>query len=150
MKITDVLHADKVTLSMEVFPPKTTTAVEKVNEAVRNIAALQPDFMSVTYGAAGGKNSKYTIQIAKDIKDAYGVNSIAHLTCLSSTRETVENQIRLMKEAGIENILALRGDIPQDADFPMPDQFHYAAELVREIKHLAPDMCIGGEQSIGF
>ena len=144
MKITDVLQSDKITLSMEVFPPKTTTAVEKVNEAVREIAALKPDFMSVTYGAAGGKNSKYTIQIAQDIKDSYGVNSIAHLTCLSSTRETVENQIGLMRDAGIENILALRGDIPKEADFPLPDQFHYAAELVREIKRLAPDMCIGG------
>ena len=129
---------------MEVFPPKTTTAAEKVNEAVRDIAALKPHFMSVTYGAAGGGTSKYTIQIAKDIKDAYGVNSLAHLTCLSSTKETVEKQITLMKEAGIENILALRGDIPKETEFPLPGQFHYAAELVREIKRIAPEMCIGG------
>ena len=127
MKITEVLKSDKVTLSMEVFPPKTTTAAEKVNEAVRDIAALKPHFMSVTYGAAGGGTSKYTIQIAKDIKDAYGVNSLAHLTCLSSTKETVEKQITLMKEAGIENILALRGDIPKETEFPLPGQFHYAA-----------------------
>ena len=100
--------------------------------------------MSVTYGAAGGGTSKYTIQIAKDIKDAYGVNSLAHLTCLSSTKETVEKQITLMKEAGIENILALRGDIPKETEFPLPGQFHYAAELVREIKRIAPEMCIGG------
>ena len=144
MKITEVLKSDKVTLSMEVFPPKTTTAAEKVNEAVRDIAALKPHFMSVTYGAAGGGTSKYTIQIAKDIKDAYGVNSLAHLTCLSSTKETVEKQITLMKEAGIENILALRGDIPKETEFPLPGQFHYAAELVREIKRIAPEMCIGG------
>ena len=85
MKITDILQSGEVTLSMEVFPPKTTTAIEKVNDAVRNIASLKPHFMSVTYGAAGGKNSKCTIQIAKDIKDTYGVNSIAHLTCLFST-----------------------------------------------------------------
>ena len=144
MKITEVLKSDKVTLSMEVFPPKTTTAAEKVNEAVRDIAALKPHFMSVTYGAAGGGTSKYMIQIAKDIKDAYGVNSLAHLTCLSSTKETVEKQITLMKEAGIENILALRGDIPKETEFPLPGQFHYAAELVREIKCIAPEMCIGG------
>ena len=144
MKITEVLKSDKVTLSMEVFPPKTTTAAEKVNEAVRDIAARKPQFMSVTYGAAGGGTSKYTIQIAKDIKDAYGVNSLAHLTCLSSTKETVEKQITLMKEAGIENILALRGDIPKETEFPLPGQFHYAAELVREIKRIAPEMCIGG------
>ena len=147
MKITEVLKSDKVTLSMEVFPPKTTTAAEKVNEAVRDIAALKPHFMSVTYGAAGGGTSKYTIQIAKDIKDAYGVNSLAHLTCLSSTKETVEKQITLMKEAGIENILALRGDIPKETEFPLPGQFHYAAELVREIKRIAPEMCIGASGS---
>lgn len=144
MKITDVLKGDKVTLSMEVFPPKTTTAVTKVNESVREIAALKPHFMSVTYGAAGGGTSKYTIQIAKDIKDAYGVNSLAHLTCLSSTRETVENQVRLMQEAGIENVLALRGDIPAESEFPLPNQFQYAAQLVQEIKRIAPDICIGG------
>lgn len=144
MKISEVLKTDKVTLSMEVFPPKTTTAAEKVNESVKKIASLKPDFMSVTYGAAGGGTSKYTIQIAKDIKDAYGVNSLAHLTCLSSTKETVENQIRSMQAAGIESVLALRGDIPKDTDFPLPGQFHYAAELVREIKAIAPNMCIGG------
>lgn len=144
MKIADVLKSDKVTLSMEVFPPKTTTTAAKVNESVRGIAALKPDFMSVTYGAAGGGTSKYTIQIAKDIKDAYSVNSLAHLTCLSSTRETVENQVLLMKEAGIENVLALRGDIPAESEFPLPNQFQYAAQLVREIKRIAPDMCIGG------
>lgn len=143
MKITEVLKRDRVTLSMEVFPPKTTTAAEKVNEAVKGIAVLKPDFMSVTYGAGGG-TSKYTVQIAKDIKDSYGVSSMAHLTCVSSTKETVENQLLKMKEAGIENVLALRGDIPDESEFPLPNQFHYAAELVQEIKKTAPDMCIGG------
>lgn len=144
MKITDLLNDNKVTLSMEVFPPKTTTGFESVNKAVKEISALKPDFISVTYGAGGGGTSEHTISIAKDIKDAYGVSSMAHLTCLSSTHETVKNQIVKMKEAGIENILALRGDIPDETDFPVPGQFHYAADLVREIKHVAPDMCIGG------
>ena len=143
MKITEVLKEDKVTLSMEVFPPKTTAAAESVNESVKKIAALKPDFMSVTYGAGGG-TSKYTVQIAKDIKDAYGVNSLAHLTCVSSTKETIEEQLVRMKEAGIENILALRGDIPGESEFPLPNQFHYAIELIEEIKKFAPEMCIGG------
>lgn len=143
MKICDLLKEDRVTLSMEVFPPKTTTAVEAVNESVREIAKLKPDFMSVTYGAGGG-TSKYTVQIAKDIKDAHAVSAVAHLTCVSSTRETVENQLLLMKEAGIENVLALRGDIPDESEFPLPNQFHYAAELIEEIKRVAPGMCIGG------
>ena len=122
MKITDIFASDKVTLSLEVFPPKTATAVEKVNKSVKEIAALKPDFMSVTYGAGGG-TSEHTVQIAKDIKDAYGVNSMAHLTCVSSTKDTIKEQIDKMKAAGIENVLALRGDIPKEADFPLPNQF---------------------------
>lgn len=143
MKIADILKEDRVTLSMEVFPPKTTAAAESVHEAVKKISALKPDFMSVTYGAGGG-TSQYTVEIAKDIKDAYGVTSLAHLTCVSSTKETVEEQLGLMKEAGIENILALRGDIPEKSEFPLPNQFHYAIELIEEIKKMAPKMCIGG------
>ncbi len=104
---------------------------------------LKPDFISVTYGAGGG-TSEHTISIAKDIKDAYDVTSMAHLTCVSSTQETVEKQLVKMKEAGIENILALRGDIPDKSEFPLPGQFHYAADLVKEIKRIAPGMCIGG------
>lgn len=143
MKITQLLQEDKVTLSLEVFPPKKDTAVEQVSRSVREIAALQPDFMSVTYGAGGG-TSAYTVQIAKDIKAEYNVPSMAHLTCVSSTKETVKKQLECMQEAGIENVLALRGDIPADTEFPLPDQFHYAVELVRYIKQIAPEMCIGG------
>lgn len=108
MKITELLKDSKVTLSMEVFPPKNTTAFENVIKAVKQISALKPDFISVTYGAGGGA-SEHTINIAKDIKDEYGVSSMAHLTCVSSTRETVEKQLVNMKDAGIENVLALRG-----------------------------------------
>ena len=130
MKITQLLQEDKVTLSLEVFPPKKDTAVEQVSRSVREIAALQPDFMSVTYGAGGG-TSAYTVQIAKDIKAEYNVPSMAHLTCVSSTKETVKKQLECMQEAGIENVLALRGDIPADAEFPLPDQFHYASDSLR-------------------
>ena len=143
MKITQLLQEDKVTLSLEVFPPKKDTAVEQVSRSVREIAALQPDFMSVTYGAGGG-TSAYTVQLAQEIKAEYDVPSMAHLTCVSSTKETVKKQLECMQEAGIENVLALRGDIPADAEFPLPDQFHYAVELVRYIKQIAPEMCIGG------
>ena len=143
MKITELLNDKKVSLSMEVFPPKTTTAFETVNKAVMQIAELKPDFMSVTYGAGGG-TSEHTVKIASDIKDAYGVSSMAHLTCVSSTEETIEHQIGIMKDAGIENVLALRGDIPKDTEFPSSNQFKYAVDLVRKIKKLAPEMCIGG------
>lgn len=143
MKITRLLQEDKVTLSLEVFPPKKDTAMEAVSRSVQEIASLKPDFMSVTYGAGGG-TSAYTVQIAKDIKAAYGVPSMAHLTCVLSTKETVREQLMRMQEAGIENVLALRGDIPTETDFPLPDQFHYAVELVEYIKQVAPEMCIGG------
>lgn len=143
MKISDILKQDKITLSMEVFPPKTSTAFETVNKAVKEIAALKPDFMSVTYGAGGG-TSKHTVKIAADIKKQYGVTSMAHLTCVSSSEDTVRNQIELIRDAGIENILALRGDIPDESEFPMPGQFKHASDLVDQIKSIAPDICIGG------
>ena len=92
MKITEILNTEKLLLSFEVFPPKTETAFESVKEATEEIAKLQPSFMSVTYGAGGG-TSKYTLDIAKNIKDMYGVPTLAHLTCVSSTRETVRQKI---------------------------------------------------------
>lgn len=143
MKISEILKNNKITLSMEVFPPKTSTAFETVNKAVKEIAALKPDFMSVTYGAGGG-TSKHTVKIATDIKKQYGVTSMAHLTCVSSSEDTVRKQIELIRDAGIENILALRGDIPEETEFPMPGQFKYASDLVYQIKNIAPDICIGG------
>lgn len=143
MKISEILKNNKITLSMEVFPPKTNTAFETVNKAVKEIAALKPDFMSVTYGAGGG-TSKHTVKIATDIKKQYGVTSMAHLTCVSSSEDTVKNQIEIIRDAGIENILALRGDIPAETEFPMPGQFKHASDLVHQIKNIAPDICIGG------
>ena len=143
MKISEILKNNKITLSMEVFPPKTSTAFETVNKAVKEIAALKTDFMSVTYGAGGG-TSKHTVKIATDIKKQYGVTSMAHLTCVSSSEDTVKNQIEIIRDAGIENILALRGDIPAETEFPMPGQFKHASDLVHQIKNIAPDICIGG------
>ena len=143
MKISEILKNNKITLSMEVFPPKTSTAFETVNKAVKEIAALKPDFMSVTYGAGGG-TSKHTVKIATDIKKQYGVTSMAHLTCVSSSEDTVKNQIEIIRDAGIEKILALRGDIPAETEFPMPGQFKHASDLVHQIKNIAPDICIGG------
>lgn len=144
MKITDVL-SDKLSLSFEVFPPKTESSFDSVKMATAEIARLRPAFMSVTYGAGGG-TSAYTLDIAKTIDTLYNVPSVAHLTCVSSTRETVQNKIREIKEAGIENIMALRGDIPadmQNADRSTWDYTH-AVELVREIREIDTDICIGG------
>ena len=145
MKLTEILGSGKLSLSFEVFPPKTDTAFDSVREATEEIAALRPSFMSVTYGAGGG-TSKYTLEIAKNIKGRYGTPTIAHLTCVSSTRETVLQRIEDMKAAGIENVMALRGDIPEDmrdADRSAWD-YRYAVELVRELRESGADFCIGG------
>lgn len=143
MKIRDLLNEEKVTLSLEVFPPKTTAAFEQVETAVHKIAELNPDFMSVTYGAGGG-TSAHTVRIASDIYQKYGVTSMAHLSCVSSTREQVQAMLHDIEAHGIENVLALRGDIPQNWAFPLPNQYRYASELVYEIKNTHPNLCIGG------
>ena len=145
MKIIDLLKRDTPSLSFEVFPPKTDTAFANVRTATEEIAKLRPGFMSVTYGAGGG-TSKYTLDIAKRIKELYNVPSLAHLTCVSSTKETVRDRIADMKAANIENVMALRGDIPdelQNADRSHWD-YHHAIELVRELKESGADFCIGG------
>ena len=142
MKIRDLLKQKKVTISMEVFPPKTDTAFQSVSDSVRAISRLHPSFVSCTYGAGGG-TSRYTVEISRMIKEE-GVTSMAHLTCISSTRDTVRSQIGRIRDAGIENILALRGDIPEGMDFPSPRYFEHADQLIREIRDVYPDVCIGG------
>lgn len=145
MKIIDLLNRDSLSLSFEVFPPKTETAFESVKEATEEIAKLKPAFMSVTYGAGGG-TSKYTLDIAKNIKELYDVPTLAHLTCVSSTKETVKEKIEQIKEAGITNVMALRGDIPTelvDADRSGWD-YKYAIDLIHELKSANADFCIGG------
>lgn len=145
MKITQVLNSEKLSLSFEVFPPKTETAFESVKLATEKIAALRPSFMSVTYGAGGG-TSKYTLDIAKNIKELYDVPTLAHLTCVSSTKQTVKEKIAAIKEAGIENVMALRGDIPEVLlnDDRSKWDYNYAIDLIYELKSTNPDFCIGG------
>ena len=140
MKISEILKQDKVTLSFEVFPPKTSSTYESVARATQEIAALRPDFMSVTYGAGGG-TSEHTVHIASDLQSQYGVNVLTHLTCVSSTRAHVSSMLDQFRQHGIQNVLALRGDIPQGGA-PAND-YHYAAELVRDIKAQG-DFCVGG------
>ena len=115
MKIRDLITQDKATLSFEVFPPKKDTDFADVEAAALGIAALKPDYMSVTYGA-GGSTKGHTIQLAREIQEKYDVPTIAHLTCVCASRDGIKNALVEMKNAGIENILALRGDIPKNYD----------------------------------
>ena len=145
MKLTEILKRDTLSLSFEVFPPKTDTAFESVRTAVEEIAALRPSFMSVTYGAGGG-TSQYTLDIAKNIKERYGVPTLAHLTCVSSAKDTVHQKIEAIREAGIENVMALRGDIPEDrmGEDRSGWDYHHAVDLIRELQESGSDFCIGG------
>ena len=141
MKVIDIIKSGKPSLSLEVFPPKTDDKFESVKSVTEEIAALSPSFMSVTYGAGGG-TSDFTVSIANNIQDKYNVPALAHLSCISSTKERVQSQLKQLKEAGIENILALRGDIPEGMSMDHLD-YHYASELISEIKK-SGDFCIGG------
>ena len=145
MKLTEILKRDTLSLSFEVFPPKTDTAFESVRTAVEEIAALRPSFMSVTYGAGGG-TSQYTLDIAKNIKERYGVPTLAHLTCVSSSKDTVHQKIEAIRKAGIENVMALRGDIPEDrmGEDRSGWDYHHAVDLIRELQESGSDFCIGG------
>ncbi|NBH70946.1 methylenetetrahydrofolate reductase [NAD(P)H] [Clostridiaceae bacterium] len=138
MKIRDILAKGEPTLSFEVFPPKTEDKYEPVEQAALEIAGLKPAFMSVTYGAGGG-TSRYTVEIAAMLQ-AQGVTPLAHLTCVSSAREKVTSVLGELKARGIENVLALRGDIP--ADGQVEKDYHYASELIAEIQK-SGDFCIG-------
>lgn len=144
MKLSEIF-SDKLSLSFEVFPPKTDTAFNSVKTATEEIAKLRPSFMSVTYGAGGG-TSKYTLEIAKNIKQRYNVPTLAHLTCVSSTKETVREKITQMQEAGIENVMALRGDLtPEMEELDRSHwDYRYAIDLIRDIKESGADFCIGG------
>ena len=140
MRISQLLARDGVTFSLEVFPPKTSDKYTQTAEAAKEIAALKPDFMSVTYGAGGGTGA-FTAGIASEIQAEFGVPTLAHLTCVSSNRDHVLKMLDTYREKGIENILALRGDLPKDG--AISTDYKYAVELIRDIRAHG-DFCIGG------
>ncbi len=142
MRLTELLKSDKVTISCELFPPKQGAQLANYKKIVADMAALKPAYMSVTYGATGG-TSDYTVELANEVRNVNNIPALAHLTCASSTKEKVAEVIAELKEHQIENILALRGDIPEHADFPLPNQYKHASELIADIKAQG-DFCIGG------
>mgnify|MGYP004591221725 FL=1 len=142
MRLTELLKSDEVTISCELFPPKQGAQLENYKKIVKEMADLKPAYMSVTYGATGG-TSDYTVELANEVCNVNHIPALAHLTCASSTKEKVASVIAELKEHKIENILALRGDIPQNAEFPLPDQYKHASELIADIRAQG-DFCIGG------
>ncbi|MCI9569194.1 MAG: methylenetetrahydrofolate reductase [NAD(P)H] [Lachnospiraceae bacterium] len=139
MKITEILAQEKPVLSFEVFPPKKEDAYETVERAAAGIARLSPSFMSVTYGAGGG-TSRYTVELAHNLWKHYHVTALAHLSCVSSTREQIHAMAQKLKENELFNVLALRGDIP--ADEHVETDYQYASELISDLKEMG-DFCIG-------
>ena len=141
MKIKELLHrTDKqVTFSCEIFPAKKDIQFSGIFETVDAIQALGPDFISVTYGA-GGSTSKKTVEVASYIQNTHAIPALAHLTCCDSTKEDVRQRLEEMKQRGIENILALRGDRPKDY---VPGPYTYAIQLIQDIKAQG-DFCVGG------
>lgn len=143
MKIKKMFETKSTVMSLEIFPPKLTSPVETIYETLDELSDIRPDFISVTYGA-GGKAKDRTVEIASKIKNHYGIESLAHLTCISSSKEDIKNTFAEMKANNIENILALRGDIPEDPDFefPNPLQYCFAGDLISEARAYG-DFCIG-------
>ena len=141
MKITEILKSTVPTISFEVFPPKQEAGLESVKAAAGAIAAMNPSFMSVTYGA-GGSTSKLTVEVASDIRNLHNVPVLPHLTCVASTKEHVREMLRQIHDNNIDNIMALRGDMPKDGI--VCNDYKHASDLIADIRSIDPDICIGG------
>lgn len=136
MKVTEIFEKKKKMgkpiLSFEIFPPKKEEALKNIDATLERLCDLHPDFISVTFGAGGSAVDNKTVEIARKIKDNYGVEPIVHLTCLHYGKEEISTLLDQLKENGIENVLALRGDV--NPNMPMKNDFKYASELTAYIK----------------
>ena len=141
MKIADIVKGKAPSLSFEIFPPKSTTALSDVKDAARRIAAIEPSFMSVTYGA-GGTTAGLTLEVADAVENGFGVTALAHMTCLSSDKSVIKEHLSALREKGIENVLALRGDVPAGAE-PHRGDYAHASDLARDIVSFG-GFCVGG------
>ncbi len=142
MKITEIHKHKKAVLSFEIFPPKKDTELKNIDETLGILCELNPDFISITFGAGGSSNNNKTIELAKKIKYEYHVEPVVHLTCLCYDRNEIDEFSRILKEEGIENILALRGD--RNPNVPAKEDFAHASELITYLKKKNNDFCIAG------
>ncbi|WP_055669156.1 methylenetetrahydrofolate reductase [Desnuesiella massiliensis] len=132
MKISQLFKSKNVVFSFEVFPPKPVSPLDTVYDTLKELKDLKPDFISVTYGAGGSIKDNKTCELSSFIKDNYGIETLAHLTCINSTRENIELILKDLRNKGIENILALRGDVPKDGR--IIGEYNSAYELINQIK----------------
>ena len=134
MKLAELFNEEKTVFSFEVFPPKRNNPIETIYQTLDQLQEIKPDFISVTYGASGSLADNSTCEIASAIKQKYGIESAAHLTCVNSTREEVTEVLHRLSENGVENILALRGDLVPD--LPPKKDFKHASELITFIREM--------------
>jgi methylenetetrahydrofolate reductase (NADPH) len=140
MNIPDILNEKQYSLSFEIFPPKKDAPLEPIMATVKRLAEQKPSFVSVTYGAGGGANHN-TVKVASFVQKECGVTALAHLTCLTSTREKIKEEVAALKANGIKNILALRGDLPSGVE--CPGDYAHAVDLIRDLKEIG-GFSIGG------
>jgi len=141
--VKDILITKKTAISFEVFPPKKQSGIESLYSTIASLSQLNPDFISVTYGAAGGTKD-LTLEIASEVQHRYNIKALAHLTCIGSTRASIDNILASLKKNNIMNVLALRGDLPEGTDCETKScEFSYAFELVDHIKKYG-GFCVGG------
>lgn len=143
MLIKELFKTKKPVLSLEIFPPKKDSPIEVIYDTIEGLKDLRPDFISVTYGA-GGSSTDRTVEIASLLKNKYGIEALAHLTCIASTKEQINAILDRLQQQGIENILALRGDLPADPNskFPDPLNYRYARDLIVHIREHS-SVCVG-------
>ncbi len=142
MKLVQLFNDEKTVFSLEVFPPKRDNPIDTIYKTLDQLQDIKPDFISVTYGASGSLADNSTCEIASAIKHKYGIESAAHLTCVNSTKEEVTEVLRRLDENGVENILALRGDLVPDV--PPKKEFRHASDLISFIKESSYDFGISG------
>lgn len=145
MYIKDLFKQKKPVISFEIFPPKLESSVETIYKTIDELVPLKPDYISITYGAGGSTVNNKTVELASYIKNNCNIETLAHLTCITSTKERVDGILDELVKHNIKNILALRGDIPNNADFEFPNPLHYeySIDLVNHINNRG-DFCIGG------
>lgn len=138
MKIGEVFGGEHIPLSYEIFPPKGELVLSEAREVLQGLAELDPAYISITYSAAGSGNQGYTSEIAEIGTREYGLTTMAHLTCMGATRDFMAEHLALLKQRGIENVLALRGDSSPERE---AIDFHYASDLVSVVKEAG--FCVG-------
>jgi methylenetetrahydrofolate reductase (NADPH) len=142
MKISDILSTGKITVSCELFPPKHGSGLASAKSVVRETAALGPSFISITCGAGGGTSS-HTVSLVDEAQNGCGITALAHLVCISSKKEMVRGILAELASHRIENILALRGDLPENTALLANADYRYACDLMKDIRAYG-GFCIGG------